>query len=93
MTIALVIMEGLLLSFWLLLICVVGIANGPVGLVTFYEKDVQDRVIELGLTTKEKIKKTRSRRHSRCIFPSLSLCLRRFICLTVRMGSGKALFR
>ncbi len=57
MTIALVIMEGLLLSFWLLLICVVGIANGPVGLVTFYEKDVQDRVIELGLTTKEKIKK------------------------------------
>lgn len=56
MTIALVIMEGLILSFWLLLICVVGISNGSVGLVCFYEKDVQERVIELGLTTKEKIR-------------------------------------
>ena len=57
MTIALVIMEGIILSFWLLLICVVGIANGPVGLVCFYEKDVQERVVELGLTTKKKNKK------------------------------------
>jgi hypothetical protein len=46
-------------GFWLLLVCVVGIAkDGPVGLVTFYEQDVQDRVVELGLTTKEKIKKS-----------------------------------
>ena len=57
MTMALVIMEGVILSFWLLLICVVGIANGPVGLVCFYEKDVQERVIQLGLTTADKIKK------------------------------------
>ena len=57
MTIALVIMEGVILSFWLLLICVVGIANGPVGLACFYEKDVQERVVELGLTTKKKISK------------------------------------
>ena len=49
--------HGLLLSFWLLLICVAGIANGPVGLVVFYEQDVKDRVVELGLTTAEKIKK------------------------------------
>ena len=48
----------MILSFWLLLICVVGIAkDGPVGLVVFYEQEVQDRVIELGLTTKERIKK------------------------------------
>ena len=54
-----VVFEGLILSFWLLLICVVGIANdGPVGLVIFYEQEVQDRAVELGLTTKEKIKKT-----------------------------------
>ena len=53
----LVLFEGLLLSFWLLLICVAGIANGPVGLVVFYEQDVKDRVVELGLTTAEKIKK------------------------------------
>lgn len=54
----LVILEGLILSFWLLLICVVGIANGPVGLIVFYEQDVKDRVVEMGLTTTEKIKKT-----------------------------------
>ena len=54
----LVILEGLVLSFWLLLVCVVGIAKeGPVGLVVFYEQEVKDRVVELGLTTKDKIKK------------------------------------
>ena len=52
------IIEGLVMCFILLLICVVGIANGPVGLVIFYEQEVKDRVIELGLTTEEKIKKT-----------------------------------
>ena len=45
------------MAFWLLLVCVVGIRNGAVGLVTFYENDVQDRVVELGLTTRERIKK------------------------------------
>jgi hypothetical protein len=46
------------MCFVLLIICVVGIANGPVGLVVFYEQEVKDRVVELGLTTKEKIQKT-----------------------------------
>lgn len=54
----LVIIEGLTMCFILLLICVVGIANGPAGLVALYEKDVQDRTVELGLTTKEKIRKS-----------------------------------
>ena len=54
---ALVILEGLAMSFWLLLVCVVGIANGPVNLVCFYEQDVQERVVELGLTTSEDIKR------------------------------------
>lgn len=54
----LILLEGFVMCFILLLICVIGIANGPVGLVVFYEKDVQDRVVELGYTTKEKIKKT-----------------------------------
>ena len=53
----LIIFEGLIMSFWLLIICVVGIANGAVGLVTFYEQDMKDKVVELGLTTAEKIKK------------------------------------
>ncbi len=52
------IIEGIVMCFILLLICVIGIENGPVGLVIFYEQEVKDRVIELGLTTKEKIKKT-----------------------------------
>ena len=51
------VIEGLAMCFILLIVCVIGIANeGPVGLVFFYEKDVQDRVVELALTTKEKIK-------------------------------------
>ncbi len=53
-----IILEGLVMSFLMLLFCVVGIANGPVGLVVMYEQDVQTRVVELGLTTREKIKKS-----------------------------------
>ncbi len=54
----LILLEGLVMCLFLLLYCVIGIANGPVGLVTLYEQDVQDRVVELGLTTKAKIKKS-----------------------------------
>lgn len=54
----LIVIEGIVMCFVLLIICAVGIANGPVGLVVFYENDVKERVVELGLTTKEKIKKT-----------------------------------
>ncbi len=54
----LIVIEGLVMCFLLLAVCVVGIANGPVGLVVLYEQDVQDRAVELGLTTKEKIKKS-----------------------------------
>ncbi len=54
----LIVIEGLVMCFMLLLVCVVGIANGPIGLVVLYEQDVQDRVVELGLTTKAKIKKS-----------------------------------
>jgi len=54
-----IIFEGVVICFILLLVCVIGIAkDGPVGLVTFYEDDVKQRVIELGLTTKEKIRRS-----------------------------------
>lgn len=53
----LLIIEGLVMCFVLLIVCVVGIANGPVGLVLLYEDDVQQRVVELGLSTKEKIQR------------------------------------
>lgn len=53
----LIIMEGIALCFILLIFCVIGISNGPEKFTVFYEKDVQDRAIELGYTTKEQIKK------------------------------------
>ena len=53
-----ILIEGIVMCFVLLVICVIGIANGPVGLVVFYEQEVKDRVVALGLTTKEKIQKT-----------------------------------
>ena len=52
-----VIMEGCVLAVLLYLFCLVGIRNGAVQLVHLYEKDVQDRAVELGLITAEKIKK------------------------------------
>lgn len=53
-----ILIEGIVMCFVLLVTCVIGIANGPIGLVVFYEKDVQDRVVELGYTTKAQIKKS-----------------------------------
>ena len=52
-----VILEGLVLAFWLVLICVVCLAKGPAAMSAFYEKDVQQRVVELGLGTEEQVKK------------------------------------
>ena len=77
----LVIFEGLILCFWLLLICVIGIANGPAELVVFYEQDVKDKVVELGLTTVDKIKRT-------SIVSSLAL----FFCASINCHSGYCLF-
>lgn len=54
----LIVIESVVMCFILLIICVIGISNGPIGLVNFYEKDVQDRVVELGLTTKKNIKRS-----------------------------------
>lgn len=54
----LILIESAVMCFILLIICVIGIANGPVGLVTFFEQDVKDRAVELGYTTKEQIKKS-----------------------------------
>lgn len=54
----LLLIETIVMCFLLLIVCVVGIANGPVGLVVLYEEDVRQRVVELGYTTKAKIKKS-----------------------------------
>ena len=50
-----VVIEGIILSICLYLICAWGIRNGAVNMVHLYEMDVQERAIELGMTTREKI--------------------------------------
>ena len=68
-----ILVEGIVMCFALLIVCVVGIANGPVGLVLLYEKDVQDRVVELGLTTREKIKRNFFIRSIALVLPQVVL--------------------
>ena len=43
MIIPMILFEGIVLSFIVLVACVVGIANGPVGLVCLYEREAWDR--------------------------------------------------
>ena len=59
--------EGLGLGFLLYLICAVGIRNGAVGMVHLYDQKVQERVVALGLTTREKIRKRSLRFKSLCL--------------------------
>lgn len=68
------IIEGLAMCFLMLLVCIVGIANGPVGGVHFYEKEVQDRVVALGLITEERIKKNKAVSGA-CLFIPLLVCV------------------
>ena len=46
-----------LLILALLLTCVIGIANGPVGLVVLYEEDVQERAVALGYLTRKQLRR------------------------------------
>ena len=47
--------------------CAIGIRNGAVGMIHLYEQKVQDRVIQLGMTTEEEIKKRSLRFKGLCI--------------------------
>ena len=51
------VLEGLGLGFLLYLICVIGIRNGAVGMVHLYDQKVQKRVVQLGLSTADEIRK------------------------------------
>ena len=57
MLILMLLMEGIVLCFILLMFCVIGIANGPEKFTVFYEKNVQEKAIKLGYTTQKEIKK------------------------------------
>ena len=52
--------EGLGLGVLLVVYCLIGIKDGAVGMVFLYDNDVQNKCVELGLTTHEKIKKRKS---------------------------------
>ena len=52
-----VLLEGLGLGVLLVLVCAFGIRKGPVTLVHLYHADVQSRCVELGLITREKIRR------------------------------------
>ena len=61
------ILEGLGLGFLLYLICAIGIRNGAIGMVHLYDLKVQERVVALGLTTAEAIRKRNVRFISLCL--------------------------
>ena len=61
------ILEGLGLGFLLYLICAIGIRNGAIGMVHLYDQKVQERVVQLGLTTAEEIRKRSVRFRSLCL--------------------------
>ena len=56
-----IIFEGITAAAIVLLACVIGIANGANNMAFFYEEDVQNRVEELGLISKDRIRKNREK--------------------------------
>lgn len=61
------ILEGLGLGILLVLVCAFGIRGGAVGMVHLYSPEVQERCVELGLTTREAIRRRRIRFKALCI--------------------------
>ena len=66
-------------------VCAVGIRNGAVGMVHLYHQDVQDRCVELGLTTHEKISRD-SRRFKLLCIPGYVLYI--IVCVYVLNGAS-----
>lgn len=62
-----VLLEGLGLGVLLMLVCAFGIRKGAVGMVHLYSPAVQDRCVELGLTTHERIKRNALRFKAICL--------------------------
>ena len=67
MLVMILIVEGFGLGALLVLICAVGIRNGAVGMVHLYDQKVQERVIQLGMTTGEAIRRRSVRFRSLCL--------------------------
>ncbi len=60
-------LESLIVCFILFLPCVVAIANGTHNAAFLFEKDVQERVIRMGLITKERLNRNKK------LFKSITL--------------------
>ena len=54
----LIFIEGIVVCFILLIVCVVGLNDGPEKFAVFYEDDVKERVVELGYTTEKDLKRS-----------------------------------
>lgn len=54
----LIVIEGVAVCFILLIVCVVGLRNGPEKFAVFYEDAVKKRVVELGYTTEQELKRS-----------------------------------
>ena len=57
MTLLITVLEGLGLGALLVLVCAIGIRRGAVGMVHLYSAQVQQRCVQSGLTTHEKIRR------------------------------------
>lgn len=53
------VLECIVICFILLVPCVVAIANGVEQAAFLFEKDVQDRVVQMGLVTRERLRRNR----------------------------------
>ena len=67
MLVMILIVEGFALGALLVLICAVGIRDGAIGMAHLYDKKVQERVIQLGMMTREAIRKRSVRFRSLCL--------------------------
>ena len=83
-----IIMEGMLLGALLVLFCAVGIRKGAVNMVFLYHPDVQDRCVQNGLITREKIGRNKKLFKSLGIFAYFT-----FVLVSVYAVNGARGFR
>ena len=62
-----IVIEGMLLGALLVLFCAVGIRRGAVNMAFLYHRDVQDRCVENGLITRDKIRRNKRLFKGLCI--------------------------
>ena len=62
-----IVIEGMLMGALLVLFCAIGIRGGAVNMVFLYHRDVQDRCVENGLITRDKIRRNKRLFKGLCI--------------------------